>query len=102
MFTYEEEDGLHDLWKRTIMKFYSRILGDRDYSLFEVMHNALRLPHTLSSFGDVKRVSVSTWTTIKSRSAIAHLSADERVITLSELEQFNFRCDYKRSAIIQQ
>ena len=30
---HEQEDGLHDMWRRTIMKFYSRILGDRVFSL---------------------------------------------------------------------
>ena len=32
--SFESEDGIHDLWRRTIMKFYNKILGDRDYSLF--------------------------------------------------------------------
>ena len=31
---FETEDGLHDLWRRSIMKYYNRILGSRDYSLF--------------------------------------------------------------------
>ena len=34
--THEKEDGQSDLWRRTIMKFYNRILGNRDYTLFEV------------------------------------------------------------------
>ena len=51
---FEEEDGVHDLWRRTIMKFYNRLLGNRDYSLFEVVHFGLRLPGTLSSFGPVE------------------------------------------------
>jgi hypothetical protein len=38
IFKYELEDNMTDLWRRAIMKFYSRILGDRDYSLFEVVH----------------------------------------------------------------
>ena len=48
VFQFELEDGIHDMWRRTIMKFYFRILGDRDYSLFEVMHFGLRLPGVLS------------------------------------------------------
>ena len=59
MYKYEDEDGVHDLWRRTIMKFYSKILGGRDYSLFEVMHNALRLPHTLTCFPEVPKISLS-------------------------------------------
>ena len=27
---WEKEDGVHDLWRRTILKFYSRVIGDRD------------------------------------------------------------------------
>ena len=61
------EDGMHDLWRRTIMKFYNRILGDRDYSLFEVAHFGLRLPGVLSSFGDVRSASVSNWATLKNQ-----------------------------------
>ena len=52
------EDGVHDLWRRT--KFYSRILGDRDYSLLEVLHFGLRLPGAITSLGDVVSASVST------------------------------------------
>ena len=36
--THDKEDGHSDLWRRTIMKFYNRILGNRDYTLFEVVH----------------------------------------------------------------
>ena len=71
IFQFELEDGIHDMWRRTILKIYSRILGDRDYSLFEVMHFGLRLPGVLSSFGDVHKASVSNWGTLKSRQAIA-------------------------------
>ena len=65
VFEFELEDGVHDMWRRTIMKFYSRILGDRDYSLFEVLHFGLRLPGVLSSFPDVRAASVSNWASIK-------------------------------------
>ena len=55
---WEREDGA-DLWRRTIMKAYSQVLGGRDYSLLETMHFGLRLPGTLSSFGQIHSVSVS-------------------------------------------
>ena len=58
---YEKDDGLKDLWRTAIMKFYSRVLGGRDYSLLEAVHFGLRLPATLSSFGDVRTVSISEW-----------------------------------------
>ena len=43
IMTHETENGETDLWRRTIMKFYNRILGNRDYTLFEVVHHGLRL-----------------------------------------------------------
>ena len=73
------------------MKFYSRILGDRDYSLFEVLHFGLRLPGVLSSFDDVKNASVSNWSTIKSGWCAARVKKNERITNLSALELFNRR-----------
>ena len=35
---FEQDNGLKDLWRTAIMKFYSRVLGGRDYSLLETMH----------------------------------------------------------------
>ena len=71
MFQWEEEDGVHDMWRRSIMKFYSRILGHRDYSLFEVLHFGLGLPGVLSSFGNVSTASVSNWAALKRGEALA-------------------------------
>jgi hypothetical protein len=88
---YAEEDGIHDLWRRTITKFYSRILGDRDYSLLEVLHNGLRLPAVLSSFTDVQTVSVSNWAPVKSGWALRKTEKHERVTWMTKLEQFNYR-----------
>ena len=67
MHQHEEEDGIHDLWRRTIMKFYSKVIGDRDYSLFETVHFGLRLPATLSSLPDPVSVSVSDWASLKTQ-----------------------------------
>ena len=89
IYDYEQEDGLHDMWRRTVMKFYSRILGDRDYSLFEAMHHGLRLPGVLSSFPTVDSVSVSNWSAIKRGDALRHLKKNERATYLSKLELFN-------------
>ena len=56
---FEEDDGLNDLWRSAIMKFYSRVLGGRDYSPLKTVHFGLRLPATVSSFGSVRSVSIS-------------------------------------------
>ena len=65
MCEFEQEDGVHDLWRRTIMKFYSKLIGNRDYTLFEVVHFGLRLPGVLHSFGPVESVSLSNWASVK-------------------------------------
>ena len=78
MFQWEEEDGVHDMWRRSIMKFYSRILGHRDYSLFEVLHFGLGLPGVLSSFGDVSSASVSNWAALKRGEALAAAGSHAR------------------------
>ena len=67
---WEREDGLHDLWRRTIMKSYSQVLGGRDYSLLETMHFGLRLPGTISSFKTVHSVSVSNWAPLERGAAL--------------------------------
>ena len=84
------------------MKFYSRILGDCDYSLFEVLHFGLRLPGVLSSFGDVKPASVSNWSTIKSGKSAAALAPGERITNRSALELFNQRGQLKRPATLRE
>ena len=86
------EDGVHDLWRRTIMKFYSKIFGDLDYSLFEVMHFGLRLPHTLSSFPQTVSASVSDWVTLKSGFEYAKTEKHERITHISKRQLFNQRC----------
>ena len=88
---WEEEDGVHDLWRRTIFKFYSRVIGDRDYTLYEAMHFGLRLPGTLSNFGDVHAASVSNWAPCKRASQVAASETDARVTTFSKLETFSAR-----------
>ena len=77
-------------------KFYSRILGDRDYSLFEVLHFGLRLPGVVSSFGDVKRASVSNWASLKKSQSVQRLGQTARVTNKSALETFNQRGDLQR------
>ena len=97
---HEMEDGMHDMWRRTIMKFYNRIVGDRDYSLFEVVHFGLRLPGILSSFGDVRSASVSNWSTVKSGEAYQRVKQNQRVTNKSALELFAARGELKRSSNI--
>ena len=91
MDKWEVEDGVHDLWRRTIFKFYSRVIGDRDYSLFECMHFALQLPGVLSNFGQVHSASLANWAPLKRSADVRMASEGERVTHLSKLELFNRR-----------
>ena len=79
---YEREDGHVDLWRRTIQKFYNRVIGNRDYTLFEVVRYGIRLPPILSSFGDVHNASLSSWKALKPTKAIRFLGEDEDVRTM--------------------
>lgn len=97
IFEWEQEDGVHDLWRRAIMKVYSRILGGRDYSLFETLHFGLRLPGTLSSFGDVSSIPISDWAPLKRGKALKHTRADERATYRTKIEIFDDRQRLERS-----
>ena len=99
---WDQEDGVHDLWRRAIMKCYSRILGGRDYSLFECLHFGLRLPGTLSSFGDVQSISVSNWAPLKRGKALRMLKKDDRATYFTKVEFFDARALLERSALVKE
>ena len=90
---FEKEDGSTDLWKRTIMKFYNRVLGNRDYTLFEVVHHGLGLPPTISSFGDVENASLSDWHSMKTGAALTKTEDDDIAFHMNKKEQFAQRGD---------
>ena len=97
IFTHEKEDGHHDLWRRTIMKFYNRVLGDRDYTLFEVVRTGLRLPPILSSFGTVENLSLSSWRTLRRPAATSGADdEDELVVSANKVDVFNLRASLPR------
>ena len=98
---FEKDDGLKDLWRTAIMKFYSRVLGDRDYSLLESMHFGLRLPATLSNFGPVQSVSVSNWSTVKPFFALRQLPPGARATWANKRQMFDDRVCLKRPVSIQ-
>ena len=96
IFTHEKEDGHHDLWRRTIMKFYNRVLGDRDYTLFEVLRTGLRLPPILSSFGTVENLSLSSWRALRRPAPISCPDEDEEVVSANKVDVFNHRASLRR------
>ena len=91
--SFENEDGIHDLWRRTIMKIYSKLIGNRDYTLFEVVHFGLRLPGVLHSSGPVESVSLSNWASVKQGRSMTMTPASDRATYRSKLELFNQRVD---------
>ena len=93
---WETEDCMHDLWRRSIMKYYNRALGNRDYSLFEVVHNGFRLPATVSNFGNVESVSGGSWGKIKTGATLKRLKTDQRATYLTKLEMLNCRFELER------
>ena len=99
---WEKEDGLTDFWRRAVIKFYNRILGDRDYTLFETIHFGLRLPGVLSSYGDVSNVSVSNWSVIKSQQHLKYSSPSDRATYLNKIDLFNLRGSLNKPNHIQE
>ena len=81
-------DGLHDLWRRTIMKCYSQVLGGRDYFLFATMHFGLRLPGSISSFGDAHSISVSDWAPLQKGKSLKNTKQHERATYFTNIEMF--------------
>ena len=81
IISHEKENGHTDLWRRTIMKFYNRILGNRDYTLFEVVHHGLRLPAVISSFGDVFNASLSSWRAVRPPRETSEDADEENLLT---------------------
>ena len=80
------------------MKFYSRILGDREYSLFEVVHAGLGLPATISKFGDIFPASVSDYVSLKTD--LKFLTDDDEVTNATKMELFSQRGTLARAQTI--
>ena len=84
------------------MKFYTRVLGGRDYSLLETIHFGLRLPATLSSFGDVRPISISDWSVVKPGSVLKHTHRDERATFKNKREIFDNRQHLSRPNTVEE
>ena len=100
VWTHEEEDGHVDLWRRTILKFYNRILGGRDYALFEVVRYGTQLPPVLSTFGEVQNASLSSWRALRDRRRVAASQDEATVLKPNKSEYFNQRGSLARPSTI--
>ena len=80
------------------MKFYNRILGNRDYTLFGVVHHGLRLPAVISSFGDVFNASLSSWRAVRPQLARRDGDdddEDQNILAPNKTDIFNARAQLK-------
>ena len=82
------------------MKFSSKVLGGRDYSLLEAVHFGLRLPATISSFGEVRSVSISDWSVVKHREALKNSKGSDRATFHNKRELFDQRRHLGRSSTV--
>jgi hypothetical protein len=82
------------------MKFYYQTLGNRDYSLLEVLHFGLRLPGVVSSLGAVRDVSVSQWTALRRGADFARLAPGERCTVRNKVELFGARGALSRPSTV--
>ena len=71
------------------MKFYTRVLGGHAYYFLETVHFGLRLPATISSFGDMRSVSISDWSVVKPGHVLQHTSRDYRATLKHKREKFD-------------
>ena len=76
------------------------MIGNRDYTLFEVVRYGIRLPPILSSFGDVHNVSVSSWRAQQHANLISFLGDDEAITSMNKVEVFSSRGTIKRPRTI--
>ena len=88
--SFEKEDGSTDLWRRTIKKIYNRVLGNRDYTLFEVVHYGDGLPPTISSFGSVDNAGVSDWHALKTGPALERIEDEDTALHLHKHEPVSY------------
>ena len=69
-------------------------LGNRDYTLFEVVHHGLRLPAVISSFGDVFNASLSSWRAVRPFRPQED-AEDENLLAPNKSDIFNARAMLK-------
>ena len=74
---YNRESQADDLLKKSLQKFYSRTLGDRDYTIFEVMFLGLRLP-LVNGLMPMDCLNTSGARVLKSRNCLLYTSPSPR------------------------
>ena len=85
-FLPEEESG-KVLWK-SLQKFYSRTLGERDYGIFEAVHVGLSLPLVFSAMPVVSLNTAGT-RAVKQGKRLEGLGDGDAVVEESEVDRFD-------------
>ena len=88
---FEQDNGLKHVWRRVIIQSYSRVSGGRDYSLLEAVHFGLRLPATISSFGEVRFISISAWSVVKPAHMLKYTERQNRATFRNKRDMFDRR-----------
>ena len=83
-------------WK-ALQKFYSRMLGERDYSLFEAVHVGLGLP-LVHSLLPVVSLNTSGGRAVKTAQQLAQCGPDDAVEWSSKIDHFDNRLQLVRRA----
>ena len=79
--------------RKSLQKFYSRTLGDRDYTIMEAMFLGLRLPLMFSLFSLLPVVSLNTTGTraLKTAAQMRNADADDEIAWSSKVDKFDDR-----------
>jgi len=87
---YNRESQADDLLKKSLQKFYSRTLGDRDYIIFEVMFLGLRLP-LVNGLMPMDCLNTSGARVLKSRKQLLKDGGDGEIAWKSKIDKFDDR-----------
>ena len=79
-----------DLLRKSLQKFYSKTLGERDYGIFEAVHLGLNLPLVLSLM-DMVTLNTSGSRSLKSEERLQKEGPDAPVEWLSKVDKFDQR-----------
>ena len=92
---YTPEDEEHKVGWRALQKFYSRMLGERDYSLFETVHIGLGLP-LMHEIMPVVGLNTAGTRVMKTTEQLAKVDQGGQVTWPSKVDKFDDRLQAAR------
>ena len=87
---YTREGEPVDFLQKSLQKFYSRTLGDRDYTIFEAMYLGLRLP-LVNSLVPMDTLNTSGTRALKSANHLRDAGPDAEISWHSKVDKFDDR-----------